>query len=192
VGPHEEIMSNGIYDLRSLPLADIIGAPLNAMVQAEAQAARTTLEFIERVGFTRDPQAPPGDMGQLRLVEFTYQKPDVTGQPVDFVVKVPLLALLPLPGVKIKNASVSFTAKITDVYTEKTQEATASAFDRPPLQLRGGFTSSASKQTSQQTSGSYDLSIKLEVEHVAISSGLEKLHNVLEMAIADLRKDSPE
>ncbi|MFT3776130.1 MAG: DUF2589 domain-containing protein [Minicystis sp.] len=217
-------MSNGIQDSRSLPLSDIIGAPVGAIVQAEAQAARTTLDYIEQVGFEKDPNAPAGtsafDMGRLRMVEFSYQKPDASGQPADFLVRVPLLALLPIPGVRVKSANIAFTAKITDVYSESTDTTQTGSADpaiakadpanatlatatpapaaetapatkpallqKPALQLRGGFTSSS--KSSQQTSGSYDLSVSLEIEHIGSSPGLEKLFNVLDSAIADMQK----
>lgn len=208
-------MSNGVQDLRSLPLSDIIGAPVGAIVQAEAQAARTTLEFIEQVGFEKNPDAPAGasalDMGHLRMVEFTYQKPDAHGALSDFTVRVPLLALVPIPGVRIKTAKVSFTAKITDVYTETTEtqetEDTSSGgkialpaadpatppatskpaiFQQPALKLRGGFSSNS--KSTDTTTGSYDLSVSLDIEHVGNSPGLEKLFNVLDAAIADMQR----
>lgn len=199
-------MSNGVQDLRSLPLSDIIGAPVSAIVQAEAQAARTTLDFIEQVGFVKDPSAPAGTLGALRMVEFSYDKPDVNGQPAHFVTRVPLLALLPVPGVRIKTARVSFSAKITDVVSETTETSVSGSVSpsatldpaeaakplpvaamatKAPLQLRGGFSSSS--KSSETTTGSYDLAISLDIEHVSGSPGLEKLLNVLDAAIADLQ-----
>ena len=44
-------------------LYQLIGAPLNALVKAEAQAASTTAEFIERYGFN-----PPEDPGASEVV----------------------------------------------------------------------------------------------------------------------------
>ena len=39
--------------LQSLPFGNIIGGPLVACVEAQAQAARTSWEFIQNVGLKR-------------------------------------------------------------------------------------------------------------------------------------------
>src|SRR5688500_16787254 len=108
-------MANGVQDLKSLPQQDILGAPNSAPVQADAQASRTALDFIEQVGFVRPVDAPAGtsalDVGTLRMVEFGYTKLDERGNPAQFVARIPLLALFPIPGLRVKLATLSFTAK---------------------------------------------------------------------------------
>ena len=56
-------MADGIKDLRSLPLFEIIGAPLMAVVQADVQATRATVDFIQTVGFTAPPTGSELDAG---------------------------------------------------------------------------------------------------------------------------------
>ena len=75
-------MSNGVKELRSLPLFEIIGAPLIAIVQAQAQAARATVEFIEKVGFVEEEASADAEVkvGALRMAEFNYVKPDENGE----------------------------------------------------------------------------------------------------------------
>ncbi len=189
-------MANGVKDLKSLPLSDIIGAPVSAIVQAEANAARTAIEFIERVGFQKDPDAPPGssalDVGQLRMVEFGYTKPDENGNPAQFVARIPLLALFPIPGIRVSTAKVAFTAKITDAFTETTSDqAEGSAegngmFGEPQVQFRGSVVSASS--TSNTTTASYDLNISLELEQSPVSPGMAKLLNMLDVAISESKK----
>lgn len=192
-------MANGVKDLKSLPLADIIGAPVSAIVQAEANAARTAIEFIEKVGFQKDPDAPPGstalDAGTLRMVEFGYTKPDENGNPADFVARIPLLALFPIPGMRVSLAKVAFTAKITDAFTETTsEEANGSAegaglFGEPQVQFRGSVVSTSS--TNNTTTSSYDLNIALELEQTPLSPGMAKLLNMLDVAISESKKVLP-
>jgi hypothetical protein len=188
-------MSNGVQDLKSLPLADIIGAPVGAIVQAEAHAARTAIEFIEKVGFQKDPNAPAGsgalDAGQLRMVEFGYTKPDENGNPAEFTARIPLLALFPIPGIRVSLAKVAFTAKITDAYTETTSEqADGSAlFEQPQVQFRGSLVSA--NNTSSTTNASYDLNIALELEQSPVSPGMAKLLNMLDVAISESKKVLP-
>ena len=193
-------MANGVQDLKSLPLSDIIGAPVGAIVQAEAQAAKVAIEFIEKVGFQKDPGAPPDggalDVGSLRMVEFGYTKPDENGDPADFVARIPLLALFPIPGIRVKLAKIAFAAKITDVFTESSTEqssgdAQSSALvGESPVQFRGSVVSSSS--SADTTTSSYDLNISLELEQTPVSPGIAKLLNMLDLAISDSKKQLPQ
>ena len=201
-------MANGVHDLKSLPLQDIIGAPVSAIVQAETQASRTALQFIEKVGFVKAADAPADasalDVGSLRMVEFGYTKPDENGDPAEFVARIPLLALFPIPGIRVKLAKISFTAKITDVYTETTSEtqtgessgddpadgagdgAEPSFLDAPTVNFRGSLVSNAS--STGTTTSSYDLNIQLELEQTPLSPGMAKLLNMLDLAIGETKK----
>lgn len=193
-------MANGVQDLKSLPLSEIIGAPVSAIVQAEANAARTAIEFIEKVGFQKDPNAPPGstalDAGQLRMVEFGYTKPDENGVPAEFTARIPLLALFPIPGIRVSLAKIAFTAKITDAFTETTStdangqvDSGSALFEEPQVQFRGALVSSSS--TTNTTNASYDLNIALELEQSPVSPGMAKLLTMLDLAISDSKKVLP-
>jgi len=194
-------MANGVQDLKSIPLQDILGAPISALVQAEAQASRTALQFIEEVGFVRPADAPPDasalDVGDLRMVEFGYTKLDADGNPAQFIARIPLLALFNIPGMRVKLATLSFTAKITDVFTETTSQSTQgevggeagesppedSFLSRPQLGFRGSLVSSSGSQGT--TTSSYDLNIKVELEQTPISPGMAKLQSMLDLAISE-------
>lgn len=204
-------MANGVQDLKSLPLQDIIGAPVSAIVQAETQASRTALQFIEKVGFVKAADAPPDasalDVGSLRMVEFGYTKPDENGEPAEFIARIPLLALFPIPGIRVKLAKIAFTAKITDVYTETTSETQSgdvsgelpagetggsddsSFLNTPTVNFRGSLVSSAS--STGTTTSSYDLNIQLELEQTPLSPGMAKLLNMLDLAIGETKKLPP-
>lgn len=199
-------MANGVQDLKSLPLQDILGAPISALVQAEAQASRTALDFIEQVGFVRPPDAPPDagalDVGTLRMVEFGYSKLDANGNPAQFVARIPLLALFPIPGLRVKLATLSFTAKITDVFTETTSQTVSgetggestggtgtgpdSFLTRPQVGFRGSIVSASGTQGT--TTSSYDLNIKVELEQTPVSPGMAKLQSMLDLAIEDSQR----
>ena len=65
-------MPEPTFGVRALPLAELIGAPLAAIVRADALAARATLEYVEQVGFVpRDAgeELPAGaaEAGQMPL-----------------------------------------------------------------------------------------------------------------------------
>ncbi|MCC6553856.1 MAG: DUF2589 domain-containing protein [Polyangiaceae bacterium] len=192
-------MANGVQDLKSLPLQDIIGAPVSAIVQAETQASRTALQFIEKVGFVKPPDAPPDasalDVGSLRMMEFGYTKADENGDPAEFIARIPLLALFPIPGIRVKLAKIAFTAKITDVYTETTSETQSGGTDgsflsAPAVNFRGSLVSKAS--STETTTSSYDLNIQIELEQTPLSPGMAKLLNMLDLAIGEAKRPPPE
>lgn len=195
-------MPNGVQDLKSLPLADIIGAPVGAIVQAEANAAKTAIEFIEKIGFEKRPDSPnpppeggPLDAGSLRMVEFGYTKTDEDGEPAEFVARIPLLALFPIPGIRVKLAKIAFAAKITDVFTESSstdgsgEGSGGGLFGEPQVQFRGSVVSS--NASSETTTSSYDLNIQLELEQTPVSPGMAKLLSMLDLAISDSKKQLP-
>ena len=188
-----------IKELRSLPLHEIIGAPLAAIVQAQAQAARATVEFIEKVGFIagekRDTEL---DIGALRMAEFRYKKADETGAAAEFTARVPVLSLVPIPGIQVKTARISFVAKITDAVSEKSDNAqqqrralagekteTASWLKPVLTTLRGSLAPAAqtNAKSGQAIRGSGELKIEIELEQMPFAPGLEKLLNLMEQAI---------
>ena len=44
-------MSRAVQELRQIPFAHLIGAPLKAAIEAQALAAQSTVDFIHKVGF---------------------------------------------------------------------------------------------------------------------------------------------
>jgi hypothetical protein len=192
--------------MQDLPLGDLIGGPLVAMVEAEALAAQTTAEYIERVGFapprasSTDPGAEPEDsgIGELRMAHFGYEKQDESGNQRRFEVRVPVISLVPIPGVRIKSARIAFTARILDARAPEEDRRSAPANPRAttaqPLRrlgdtrtlprLRGGFSPRRSAGDGTQR-GSFEIDIQVNVEQMPIAPGLEKLLMVLDQAIRE-------
>lgn len=191
-------MATVIRDLRSLRLFEILGAPMIAIVQAEAQAAQATAEYIESIGFETTKGADGKEVERLRTAKFRYSKLDANDEPAEFEIEVPLLAMVPIPGVQVKSAKVSLSVRVTDA----AEEDSASGGARPPasggttgrpdflrpklLQLRGGIAprqSGGGQQASRP--GSYELDVEIEIERTPIAPGLEKILNMLEQGAAE-------
>lgn len=193
-------MANGVKDFRSLPLFEIIGAPLVAVVQAEAQATRATVEYIQQIGFLpREPKdGEQQEFGNLRMAQFRYVKPDENGNPSEFLAQVPILSLVPIPGIRVKSAKLAFTAKISDAFSETAASTTRAAAAAAPqalwlkpaiTQFRGSLAPS-SGTGSDKARGSYELKIQIELEQMPIAPGLEKLLQTMDQAISDDKNDS--
>jgi hypothetical protein len=133
-------------ELASIDFESMIGGPLIAVINAQAQAAMSTVNFIKEVGFkaptTEQEAGGDTETKDPIYVTFTYSKeispfvPAVVGDPsatppiapspaVDAVfqdqnLKVPILTMLPIPFIRIDETTVDFNAKINSVEYRKT------------------------------------------------------------------------
>ena len=133
-------------ELSSIDFESMIGGPLVAVINAQAQAAMSTVNFIKEVGFKKSTTAQEagGDTstGEPIYVSFKYPKelspyvPAVTADPTavppvlasaseDAVYEtqeltVPILTILPIPFIRVELATIDFNAKINSVEYRKT------------------------------------------------------------------------
>lgn len=99
-----EMVQTANAALQSIPFGNLIGAPLEACVNAQAQAAWTTYEYISEVGFDVKSEYE----WEARTVSFTFMMEGVMKQ-----ITVPLLTILPLPYLQIDTVDISFTADVS-------------------------------------------------------------------------------
>jgi hypothetical protein len=133
-------------ELSSIDFESMIGGPLVAVINAQAQAAMSTVNFIKEVGFKKPKdQAMAGEDSTTEepiYVTFKYPKelspyqPATPGDPeadppipaTDAVpavyetqqLQVPILTLLPIPFIRVDETTVDFNAKINSVSYRKT------------------------------------------------------------------------
>ena len=102
-------------ELATLDFANLIGGPLNAVVEAQAKAALTTVNFIKEVAFDQE--------GKSRQVNFTYTRSDNDGKTREYNLSVPFLTMLPIPYIAVKKASIDFNAKITSTVSSNVSDS---------------------------------------------------------------------
>jgi hypothetical protein len=133
-------------ELSSIDFESMIGGPLVAVINAQAQAAMSTVNFIKEVGFKKPNamQEAGGDTSTEEpiYVSFKYPKelsPYVPANPGDpnatppipptaavpavyetQELKVPILTILPIPFIRIELVTIDFNAKINSVEYRKT------------------------------------------------------------------------
>lgn len=198
-------MADVIQGIRSLPLHDLIGATLVAIIEADAQAAQATLEYIETVGFVT-PSKPEASAegegiaaGKLRMAEFKYRKLDENNEVSDFVASVPVLALVPIPALQVQDARFKLTAQITDIAA---QDTTAPGANAPAALATRAATSIVSKiqprqyqlltkpvassgTKDQETRGNFHLEVEITMGQADLPLGMEKLFNMMDNAIRE-------
>jgi hypothetical protein len=201
-------MANAVHGIRALPLHELIGAPLVAMIRADAQAARATVEFIEAVGLVPPEEVSEGrgdstQAGSLRMASFRYKKLDENNEISEFVALVPVLSLVPVPAIQIKEAKISFSAKISDIVQEQDDGGARDASAAPLPQGRlisylprkmelitKPVASSGTKDNKVR--GAYHLDVEISMGQADIPLGLEQVFTLMDQAIRDEKGSSPE
>jgi len=164
-----------------LSLDQLIGAPIHALVEAETQAAWATARFVRNVGFEAPDPADPSELGGLQMVRFHRRRQRADGSEEVLDVEMPLLSLLPIPALQIRDAELDYSVKI--VATEATGEqqremlghlpAAARAAAGAPATLRATF--ARDERASQRRSVDMLLRMKVHIEQSDMPEGLARL-----------------
>jgi len=96
----------------SINFGNLLGAQLTALIEAEADAARVSAEYIENVGFEKDPKT--GAM-KLRTVTFIMKRRDMDDVIREHMIEIPVLTLVPIPILSIEEAEVEFDLEVNGI-----------------------------------------------------------------------------
>lgn len=179
--------------LKAMPFGNIIGGPLTACVEAQAQAARTSWEFIQNVGLYKDEVT--GEKKTVN-VSFQFMKDGHMSR-----LTLPLLTIVPIPFIAIQTIDINFKANIsaaasdTEVAHEESATSGSSSFHAGCLWARGNINASySSKKDSTATKDSkysveYTMDVAVHATQDSMPAGLAK---VLEMLNNSLNVSSAE
>lgn len=200
-------------ELSTIDFESMIGGPLVAIINAQAQAAISSVDFIKQVGFKagEPPEVPTGGTdvvplphtnlpptGDPVLVKFTYNRelpPDEPGGPPTtekVLLEVPFLTLMPIPFIRIEEATIDFNAKITSVETVNTDTTislTADMQGRARLGLWGtarlkvGFSTKSRIKTGSEVNRSYSMAVHIRAVQDEMPAGMERMLGILENSI---------
>lgn len=189
-------MARQLSELQSIPLHQIVGAPLLAIVEGQAQSAQATAEFIERVGFNPKEGAAENEIGDLRMVTFTFQKPNVDGELQTYKMELPLLSLVPIPSIEVKEADLEFNIKIADTQTTQVRSQLADGetggddwFSRNRVEFRatmGKMDASESRKTDIQ------MKVKMKLERGDVPAGVQQLFQVMDQSVNSIEQKDQE
>lgn len=165
----------------ALSLTQLIGAPIRALVEAEAQAAMATANFIRSVGFVQDGSGNFGKLGDLQMASFLRKRRNAQGEEETVEVQIPLLTMLPIPALQIRDAELEYTVKILDTELSRSDSPAAlqaSALGMPdvPATLRATL----ARDTRSEHRRSLDMLVKMKVniEQSDMPAGLAKLLSI--------------
>lgn len=100
-----------------MELKDLISGPLVATIDADTLSARRYLHYLYEFAF-ESYDHKTGKVGKLRMLEFTYTIQE--NGPKKQRVRIPLLTLVPLPLLQVKEADFDFDIQIIDALSSDT------------------------------------------------------------------------
>lgn len=171
----------GANEYTAMSLYQLLGAPLRALVDAESHAADATASFIARVGF----EASAGredwrELGALRVAHVHHTARDGAVHVID----VPVLSLMPIPALQIKEATVDFAVKVVDTVPLRADPATRRGDLDPPTMIdvkgsiaRQGPGASGTRHAESQ------MHVKITMQQADVPSGLARLFNLLDQHV---------
>ncbi|GAA4903566.1 DUF2589 domain-containing protein [Ferrimonas pelagia] len=172
-------------ELASLDFGNLIGGPLNAVVESQAKSAITTANFIKEVGFKED--------GSIVNVDFSYNRRDEEGRDQQFTLTVPFLTMLPIPYITVDQAEIEFNAKITstkenNMSSNFKQQVDASAggswwFARASVKSKTSYQRQSS--STEQEKRTFDMRVNVKARNADTPAGTERLLTILENTIEE-------
>lgn len=173
-----------VNTLQNLPFDSLIAAPLNACVNAQAEAAQTTINFIESVGLN--------DVDGQKEAVYVYFNFIQGGRRV--TISVPLLTMVPIPYIAINTIDINFKAKVTGVQNQQNTESESYQKDSEEKRKKSGLgwfsvsstqltTSISTKKDSTSTKDSgYSVEATIDVAvHASQDSMPAGMAKILEM-----------
>ncbi len=173
-------------------LKDLFSIPLQAVIEANANAAETAIGFIKAYGFEQpaSPSAGPDNWGKLKFVSFTYKYND-GGVLKTMTIRIPMLSLIPIPLLEVKNAVFDFGVKIIDYNNSNLNSARRrgntfyNEFNPAPAQINAMIVpvnKSDSKVSKRQASLTANLDVHIEMVKADLPAGFLQLINLGQQA----------
>lgn len=181
-----------------MELQQLIAGPLVSTIEADTLSSRRYLEMLQLIAF-EDVTEGDRNIRRLRTLKFAYQETNVNGYR-NKVVSIPLVTLLPLPLLQIKEADFDFDINILDAVSSGTVES----FDygegkieqnnenRRPFRLRASLapksgSGSYSDKSEQQLSANMKVHVKMRQADVPAG-----LSNLLRLTASNLQVEDAE
>ncbi len=176
---------------KGLPMESLIGGPLQAACKANLMLAKTTADYINAVGF--EPAAADGTPGAVRNVDFQFERPNqgADGKIVmeEVHVRVPMLAIVPIPNLQVDTVDVVFDMEVKSSTSDSESSDTEASLDAHAKVGWGPFSCDVQihgkTSSHKEHSRTSDNSAKYHVEVHASNAGTpEGLSRVLDMMAA--------
>jgi hypothetical protein len=179
------VSTNLVADLNNLDFARMIGGPLQAAIDAQVASAMATVSFINEVGFKPvDPNSSTSTR-ELVMVDFSHTRPNPDGSstPLTINVRVPLLAIVTIPALRIEQVLIDFNVKLNSAEnsSESTQTDVSASLDVKLRRINFKVSASYQRKTASnvEVKKEYALNVNVKAVQDDLPAGLEKVLNLL-------------
>ena len=165
----------------NLSLHELLGSTLTSIIDAQKKSLEVTKNFIEEFGFGTDKKSD--DWGELKTVTFQYSNDKGKKE-----VSVPLLSLFPIPMLKIKDAEIDFDLKISSIKKEplKKEDNDTLTDEEESIKkvvIRGAIAPSSRLSQQKLSSGTAQISVKVNLVEEDLTPGLNNFYNLMAGAV---------
>ncbi|RDU62059.1 hypothetical protein CQA53_09580 [Helicobacter didelphidarum] len=167
-----------------LPMASLIGGPLQAACDAQLQLANATATFIKTVGMNEDGQT-------IRTADFHYEQIKEDGSIQKMNIQAPLLAIVKVPNLSINNLDITFDMEVKTAEESKESSDKSGSLDaeanigfgcfKARVAVKGSISSHQENTRSTDTSAKYH--IELHAKDEGMSEGLSRVLDIMQSAI---------
>lgn len=177
--------------LQAIPFSSMIGGPLKACIEAQAMAAQTSWDFIQKVGLNTNPET--GERQAIN-VSFSFNQGGRMMQ-----INVPLLTIVPIPYIAINSVDINFKANVSassSSFSENTQSSSmeAGGTGRATLNLflfklnadlKANYSSKKDSKATEESKYSVESTIDVAVKagQESMPAGLAKVLEMLSNAM---------
>lgn len=177
--------------LQAIPFGSIIGGPLNACIEAQAQAALTSWKFIDAVGLMVDKKT-----GEKKTVNVSFQFMQ-NGRMAQ--INVPLLTIVPIPYIAIQSVDIAFKANISASSSSTSETSSSSALDAElgakgkigygpfsvTADMKANYSSKKDSKSTQESKYSveYTMDVAVKAGQDSMPAGLAKVLELLNGAM---------
>lgn len=173
-----------VHDLKAVGLGDLLGSLLSAVVEGQHAATASSLAFVREYCLDQDGEAAD----RFKTVRIQYTKLDENQEPAEFVLDVPLLAMVHIPTLTVKQAKIAFKYDVlTTTQTTEDGETAPATLPRlvpiSPVTLVG-YVRSSTRSSSSQTRETTGVDVEVTVESQPLPLGLERILDLTELAVS--------
>lgn len=173
-----------------MELKDLISGPLVATIDADSLSARRYLNYLFELAFESYDKTT-GKVGKIRTLDFTYKSSDVSGKRTQRI-SLPILTLVPLPLLQVKEADFDFDIQIIDAVSQDKNATFSLSGDNSTeksegVKLRVSMAPSSgegSLRSKSQSSLTANMRVKVKMEQADMPGGLS---NLLQLATNNLQ-----
>jgi len=184
------VYSNGEgfgQELANLDFKQIIGGPMQAIIQAQASASKVTVDFLHEVGF----QEVNGKQF-VRSVSFYYSKLE-NGSVTNYTLTLPFILMLPIPYIEIEELVIDLNVKLNSV-DHNEQSSQSSTYGEisgsfgwwSRVNFKCGWSSQSNSKYTGETKREYNLAVHVEASQAGMPKGTERILDILESVIREV------